>query len=405
MKKVLLVVLTIILLSSISLVAQIDSQWRGVNRDGKYDNEKLLKKWPANGPKLITSIKNLGDGYSQPAVTKDRIYVTGMTDEKGYLFAFDFSGKQLWKSYYGKEWDSSYPGSRVTPTVAGDKVYLVSGFGEVVCFNTSGKKIWSVDMFKTFNAPNIRWGITESPLVDGDYVYCTPGAPDVSLAVLDRHTGKTVKTIKINGQTSTYCSPVIINHNGRRILVTMLAKSVVGVDVKTHKPIFEAEHITQYNINPNTPLYHKGYLYVVSGYGTGGQLFKMNQDGTKLTKIWEDEELDSQMGAAILVDGYIYGSGHKNRNWKCLDFKTGKMMFESRKLGRKGNIVYADGMLYLYSEKGDIALVKPNPKKLDIISSFRLKDGTGEHWAHPVIDKGRLFVRHGDILNIYDIAR
>jgi len=405
MKKILLLALIFIFLGNFSFVAQVKSQWRGKNRDGKYNNEKLLKKWPAKGPKLIASINNLGDGYSQPAVTSNRIYVTGMTNKTGYLFAFNLSGKQIWKKNYGKEWERSYPGARGTPTVAGNKIYLVSGFGKVVCFNKNGKKLWSVDMIKKFNAPNIRWGITESPLVNGDLLYCTPGAKDASIVLLNRHTGKTIKKIKINGQTSTYCSPRIIDHNGRKIVVTMLAKSLVGFDLKTNKVLFQAEHETRYDINPNTPLYHNGYIYSVSGYGTGGQLFKLNKNGTKLTKVWEDEELDSQMGAAIIVDGYIYGSGHKNRNWKCIDFKTGKMQYESRKLGRKGNIVYSDGMLYLYSEKGDVALVKPNSEKFEIVSSFRLREGTGEHWAHPVIKKGRLYVRHGDDLNIYNIAR
>lgn len=405
MKKTFFLTLVTLVICFSSLFAQIESQWRGEERDGKYQNEKLLKQWPNGGPKLVKTINGLGDGYSQPAVTSDRIYVTSMFDGQGYLFAFDKSGNQLWKKQYGKEWDNNYPGSRVTPTVAGGKIYLISAFGEVFCFDKSGEKVWSVDMQKTFNAPNIRWGITESPLVDGDHIYCTPGASDVSIAVLNRHTGATVKKININGETSTYCAPHIINHNGRRILVTMLAKSIVGVDVKTFSPLFQAEHETSYNINPNTPLYHDGFIYSVSGYGTGGQLFKLSDDGSKITKVWKDEELDSQMGASILVDGYLYGSGHKNRNWKCIDFKTGKMKYESRELGRKGNIIYADGMLYLYSEKGDIALVKPNPNKFEVVSSFKLDQGTGEHWAHPVINEGRMYVRHGNILNIYDIAR
>ena len=114
--------------------------------------------------------------------------------------------------------------------------------------------------------------------------------------------------------------------------------------------------------------------------------------------------MDSQMGSVILVDGYLYGSGHDNRDWYCVEFLTGEVKFSSRELGRKGNIIFADGMLYIYSEKGDVALVKPNSEKFEIISSFVLEAGSGEHWAHPVIKKGKLYVRHGDILNIYNIA-
>jgi len=387
-----------------SLFAQVDSQWRGPNRDGKYHNEKLLKSWPANGPQLIKTLKGIGKGYSSPAVTKDRIYVAGIEDETGYLFAFDLSGKKLWKKAYGKEWDNSYPGSRGTPTVTAGKIYISSSLGQVVCLDTEGKKIWSVDMIDKFDAPNLRWGMVESPVIDGDYLFCTPGSDDVSVAVLNRHTGKVIKRIKGNGQKSAYCSPTIINHNGRKIFLTMLGESLIGIDVKSFKMIFEHKHVTDYDIHPNTPMYHNGYIYILSGYDTGGQLLKLSKDGTKLTQVWEDSQLDSQKGGAILFDGHLYGSGHDNRNWHCVDFMTGKVKYSARDLGRIGNIIFADNMLYIYSEKGHVGLVKPNKEKFEVVSSFRLKDGSGEHWAHPVIKNGRLYIRHGNILNIYNIA-
>ncbi len=403
-KKIIMFLLFLFIICKSSLLAQVDSQWRGENRDGKYNNEKLLKSWPTNGPVLLTTLKGIANGYSSPAVTKDRIYVTGMEDGIGYLFAFDIDGKQLWKKTYGDEWDSSYPGTRSSPTVIGDKIYLATALGKVLCYDNKGKKIWSVDIIKNFDAPNVRWGLVESLLVDGDYLFCTPGSDDVSVAVLNRHTGKVLKKIDGNGQESAYCSPTIITHNGRRIFVTMLAESLIGIDMKTLEMIFEHEHVTDYDINPNTPLYYKGYLYIVSGYDTGGQLLKLSKDGSKVTQVWEDDLLDSQMGSVILFDGHLYGSGHKNRNWHCLDFLTGEVKYSSRKLGRKGNIIFADNMFYIYGEKGDIGLVKPNSTKFEVVSSFKLKNGSGQHWAHPVIKNGKLYVRHGNILNIYNIA-
>lgn len=403
MKKI-LVLLFLFSFCSSSLFAQIESQWRGDQRDGKYNNEKLLKSWPANGPVLITTLENIDNGYSSPAVTDDRIYVTGMEDGTGYLFAFDISGKQLWKKAYGKEWDTDYPGARVSPTVTGDRIYFSSSLGQVFCFDNKGSKIWMVDIKKDFDAEIIRWGMVESILVDGDNLFCTPGSDDVSIAVLNRNTGKVIKRIKANGQASAYCSPTIISHNGRRIFVTMLAKSLIGVDIESLEMIFEHKHVTDYNINPNTPLYHDGYLYIVSGYGTGGQLLKLSEDGSKVTLVWKDSELDSQIGSVILFDGHLYGSGHDNRNWHCIEFLTGKVKYSARELGRKGNIIFADDMLYIYSEKGDVGLVKPNTEKFEVVSSFKIKNGSGQHWAHPVIKNGRLYVRHGNILNIYNIA-
>lgn len=389
-----------------SLYAKIQSQWRGPARDGAYPNEKLLKAWPAQGPKLLWSADGFGQGYSSVAVAGDRIYLNGMFDGKGYLFALDKKGKQVWKIFYGPEWDEGRPGSRSTPTIVDDKIYFMSGEGQVHCINTTdGKILWTVDLIDKFGARNLRWGMTESLIIDGDRLFCTPGGRNVMMAILDRQSGKTLKEIKGNGEKSAYCSPCIIKHGNRRLLLTMTGVSVIALDADQENYLWRQKHQTKYDINPNTPLYIDGYVYTVSGYGTGGQLFKLSPDGNSAELVWAEETLDSQMGAAIRVDGFIYGSGHDNKGWHCIDWKTGKVQYTAKELGRKGNIIFSDGMLYCYSEKGDVGLVKPNPGKFDVVSSFKVERGSGEHWAHPVISDGSLYVRHGDVLLVYDIAR
>jgi outer membrane protein assembly factor BamB len=388
------------------LDAIILSQFRGENRDGVYTSEKLLKQWPASGPKLIWSAEGFGIGFSSVAATSEHIYLTGMIDGEGFLFALDMDGKLIWKSNYGPEWESGRPGARTTPTVVDDKIYLMSAEGQVVCLNSQdGKQIWSVDLIESFGARNLRWGMAESLLIDGDRLFCTPGGTNVFMAILNRNTGETIQKIKTNGELSGYCSPTLIKHGEKRLILTMSGRSVVGLDAESGQYLCQHSHITQYDINPNTPLYHDGFIYTVSGYGTGGQLFKLSPAGNKLEQIWANETLDSQMGATMLVDGYIYGSGQDNKGWHCIDWKTGKVQYTSRDLGSKGNIIFADELLYCYSEKGDVGLVKPNPNKFEIISSFKIRQGSGEHWAHPVVHQGRLFVRHGDTLLAYDIAR
>ena len=164
-------------------------------------------------------------------------------------------------------------------------------------------------------------------------------------------------------------------------------------------------HKTRHNINPNTPIYNDGYIYTNSGYGTtGSQMFKLNKDASAAQLVWKQKTLDSQLGAAILIDGYIYGSGHKNKGWHCLDQSDGKVLYTSDKLGKKGNIIYADGLLYCYDESGMFGLVKPDPTDFQLISKFEVPMGSDQHWAHPVISNGRLFIRHGDALMVYDIA-
>jgi outer membrane protein assembly factor BamB len=224
------------------------------------------------------------------------------------------------------------------------------------------------------------------------------------MAVLDRKTGKTIKTVKGNGDNSAYCSPVLINHGQQQLILTMTQKSIVGINAKTAEYLWSYPHETSWDVNPNSPLYHKGQVFAFSGYGTGGQLFDLNADAKSMKKIWADETLDSQMGAAVLLDGSIYGSGHKNKGWHCVEWATGKVSYTARELGNKGNIIYADGLLYVYSEKGDVGLVKPNPDKFEILGSFKINEGSGPHWAHLVIKNGRLYVRHGEVLKVYDIA-
>jgi outer membrane protein assembly factor BamB len=388
-----------------ALPAQIKSQWRGPDRDGMYPNEKLVSKWPADGPALLWSVSNVEMGFSSPAVTADRVYVTGMKDGKGYLFAFDHTGKQIWKSEYGAEWAGDHAGSRSTPTIVNDKIYLESGKGQVVCLNEKdGGIVWKVDLIKTFGARNLRWGMTESLLIDGDRLFCTPGGSNVMIAVLDRNTGKTIKTVRGNGDNSGYCSPVLIKHGQRQLVLTLTQKSVVGIDAGTFDYLWSYPHETRWDVNPNTPKYHNGQVYTLSGYGTGGQLFNLAADGKSMTRVWADNTLDSQMGAAVLVDNYIYGSGHNNKGWHCVEWATGKVQYSARELGNKGNIIFSDGLLYLYSEKGDVGLVKPNPAKFEVISSFSITDGSGPHWAHMVIHKGRLYVRHGEVMKVYDIS-
>ncbi|MBN1465586.1 PQQ-binding-like beta-propeller repeat protein, partial [candidate division KSB1 bacterium] len=310
----------------------------------------------------------------------------------------------LWRTTYGPEWDAGHKGARTTPTVVDDKIYLISGTMQVTCLDTAGKIVWRVDMAKEFGARNLHWGMTESPLVDGDKVFCTPGGTGAMMAALNRQNGEIIWQTKGNGQLSAYCSPVIIDHNGRRLLVTMTEKAVVALAPESGTMLWSLPHVTQYDINPNSVLYKDGYLHAISGYGTGGQLFKIAADGKSATKIWANEVPDSQMAGAVLVDGYLYSSGHQNRGWACVEWMSGDVKWQSRDYGGKGPIIFADGMLYLYSEKGDVVLVKPNPDKFEPISAFKMNDGSGEHWAHPVIKDGRLYIRHGDVMNVYDIA-
>jgi len=382
------------------------SQWRGENRDGKYPDKNLLKKWPDKGPELLWQIDNIGEGHSSAAMANSLIFVTGTIKKEGVLHCFDMDGKLLWKSSYGAEWFKSYAGSRSTPTVIGNNLYLISGMGRIVCFDAlTGKEQWSLDMLEKFNAENIEWGIAESPLVDGDLVICTPGGPSENIVALNRFNGKTVWTSEGNGDLSAYCSPLLVEHNGTRLIVTMTAKSILGIDTENGKVHWRIPQRQEFGIHADTPLYHDGKIFCISGSdnSSGAVVLELSADGKEVSELWRHTDADNLIGGVILHDGFIYGSRYEKDEWFCVDWNTGALQYISEEIGG-GSIIFADGLFYCYGERGTLGLVDANADKFEVISSIKIKSGKGPHWAHPVIDKGRLYIRHGGSLLVFDIS-
>ena len=396
-------------LTAIALrAAEIDSQWRGPNRDGKYPGEKLLKQWPDAGPRLLWDVEGLGAGHGTVAVTDKNIFVTGMPDDNGILYAFDLSGKEIWRTEYGKEWTGDYPGTRCTPTVLGELLYLESGQGKVVCLDSnSGKIRWSVDLLERFSAENIPWGMTESLLIDGDNVIATPGGPQHTLVALNRFDGQVVWTSKASGEPAAYCSPILANHNNTRLIITMTAESIIAVDADDGTFYWQTPQHQGNKIHANTPLYFDGKVVCASSSAqshSGLVLLQLSDDGKSVSVLWRNQRFRNLMGGVILLDGYLYGSQYNSSRWSCIDVQSGDFAHRSSGFGG-GVIVYADGLFYCYSEDGELALVNATPRSFDIVSSFEITKGTGQHWAHPVIKAGRLYLRHGDALMVHDIAR
>jgi outer membrane protein assembly factor BamB len=384
--------------------AQEIAQWRGPNRDGIYNEKGLLKKWPDSGPKLLWHFDELGEGHTSAAVTGSGVYTTGMADGTGFVFAFSKEGKLLWKKDYGKEWTENWNGTRSTPLVVDDKLYVLSSLWKLSCMNSkNGETVWTLDLEKEFGARNNEWGISENLLADGDVLYCTPGGTKASLAALDRNTGKIIWKSKENGEKSAYCSPMVIKLSARKIIVTMMEKSICGFDAGNGKLLWKYEHINDTGVHPNLPVYINGMLYCTSGYGKGGDMLKLSADGTGVSKVWSDSKLDSKTGGVVVLNGRIYGTGDNNRKFFCLDWQTGKEIFSTKNLA-PANIISDDGLLYVYSESGKVSLVEPVSDKFNIISSFPVTLGSGTHWAHLVIKDKKLYVRHGKSLMVYDIT-
>jgi len=400
-----LLVLFFILISADKGVERY-SQWRGPNRNGIYSEKELVKSWPSGGPKMLWSFEGLGAGHGNIGAGRDKIFVLGMPDVNGILYAFNYSGKLLWKKEYGPEWRENYTGPRSTPVVIEDRVYFESGTGTVFCYNAlNGNLIWSVDLVKKFGASIPTWGMAESLLIDGDHLFCTPGGKENNVVALNRFTGEKIWTSPGNRQQPAYCSPVLVKHNKTSLIVTMTAESIIGVDAITGQAYWQVPQFQGNKIHANTPVYSNGIIYCSSDYdqkNCGLVALKLSEDGKKVTTLWRNENFKNLMGGIIVKDDHIYGSMYRKGLWCCIRTTDGQILYSSNKLG-DGNIIMSDGLFYCYSEKGEVALVNATPASFSVVSKFSVPLGTEAHWSHPVIYQGRLYVRHGNAMMVYDI--
>jgi outer membrane protein assembly factor BamB len=396
----------VILFTCLSILskAQEATFWRGASGSGIYTVDKLLPQWPAEGPQVLWTFDKLGQGFSSPAFANNKIYINGMVDGQAVLFVLDQNGKELQQFKYGKEFDTSFPGTRSTPTIVGDLAYLLTGNGKLTCLDLkSGNPLWEKDFLNNFDGTNITWGYTESVLIDGDKLFCTPGGKTNNVMALNRMTGETIWNCSGLGETSAYCTPLLVKLPNLQLLVTHTSGNVLGIDASTGKMLWNFAHPNQWAVHPNTPIYHDGGLFVFSGYGQGGEKLKLSADGSSVTKAWEIKSFDSRMGGAVLIDGYLYGSGDNGRSWQCIDWKTGEQKYSSTEVG-KGVTIAANKTLIGYSEKGELFMADANPSAFKVISKTKVTLGSEQHWAHPVVNNGILYVRHGNVMIAYKIS-
>lgn len=385
--------------------------WREDNRTGASSETGLMKSWPDDGPALIWSNEQLPAGHSSPAIGNGRIYITGVEKENDVVVALDENGNILWQTPYGRSWTGSYPESRCTPTIEDNRIYVSSGYGDLACIDANtGEIIWSQKTSEIHGGTYGSWGIAESLLIDGDKLYYTPGGPETTTIALDKSTGDLIWESPSLGDKPGYISPILIDYADKRMIINVSLGHTFGVDAANGDMLWKVPHTSRDGggdlIKCVTPLFNEGKVYVTGGYDTEGRLISIAEDGRSAEVLWNDDVLDVHHGGVVLIDGYIYGANwlnNGNGNWCCIKWDTGESMWEEH-WHCKGSIIWADGMLYIYDEKsGNVGLVRPDPAKFDLVSSFRVRLGSGPHWAHPVIHNGYLYLRHGKALMVYDI--
>lgn len=407
-----------ILLVSFSFIAysQPQAQWNGPMRSGIFPATGLMKKWPQSGPEIILKIEGVGRGYSQPVLCNNIIYITGIKqDTMDIISAYDMTGKLFWETEYGHSWSGTYPDTRSTPTIEGDRIYLASGMGAIVCLSVSdGRIVWTQNAFRDFKGKTRAWGIAESVLLTDKYAVTMVGGPESAVVAYNKTNGDLAWKSGSPGGIKSYSSSILIERGGQKLIITQSTEYLLGIDPENGNIIWSYKTIQHFKGKTdngrgdftNSPLYHDGKIFVTAGYEMPAVSVNLAGDGRSVSFNWENTALNTHHGAVVLYEGNLYGSSWKNNalgSWVCLDWNTGRINW-IKDWYNKGSIICADGMLYIYEEKnGNVALVEPDPGEMKVVSTFRIKEGTGMHFAHPSIYDGKLLIRHGDVLMVFNI--
>ncbi len=384
-------------------------QWRGVDRTGVSKEAGLLAKWPEGGPKVRWKKTDLGTGYSSPSVAQGRVCLQTTRDGKEFALALDEkTGDQLWSVEIGKVGENKgpqYPGTRSTPTVDGDHLYVLASDGQLSCLQAKdGKSVWSRNLMSEFDGKPGLWAYTESVLVDGDAVVCTPGGETASLAALNKKTGATLwQAVVPEGGTAEYASIMVLGKGDDRQYVTSVRRGLVGVRARDGKFLWVYEKTIDPGANIITPVIAGNRIFSAGGRTMGGTVqLAAEGDTVAARELYLDKKLAVGLGGAVLLDGKLYGT--TGQAMFCADFETGKLLWTERALGA-ASICAAGGKLYVRGHKGgEVALVEPSPEGYREISKLTQPDRSStDAWPYPVVSNGGLYLRDQQTLVCFDV--
>jgi outer membrane protein assembly factor BamB len=371
-------------------------------RDGISKEVHLLKIWPAEGPRLVWSTDVVGDGFSSTAIQDKMVYTTGKKDSVEVLTALDMKGNLKWQREFGRaSREKEWPQSRCTPTVYKNKVYAITVFGDIACFDSkSGNIDWKMPAYEKFGSKGFNTpGIAESPFVVDDKLIITPCGDNTTMVALNRLTGKTIWTSESIHDSTGFTSPVLFPVNNKKTIFTSTQKNDLIVDYNTGKIIWKDK-----TISGNVPVVSKNQIYYTGAYKKGGTLCSWNSELNKRSVVWQDTVSANMIGGAVLYRDMIFVSGN-SRGLLCIDYRTGKVLSHYDRISYC-TLIVADDMLYCYEDRsGKVFLFKINRDNLELVSSFKVTLGTGPRIAHLAISDGLLFIRHGNILMAYDLRQ
>ena len=408
MKTVRVLLLGIWLLSASSAVLAQSAnsanwpQWRGPNRDGISKETGLLKQWPAEGPPLVWKAAGAGRGFSSFSVANGKLITMGLRGDREFIIAFDVAtGKEAWATAHGNAFRNDRgDGPRGTPTVDGDRLYALGGNGDLSALDVrTGKIVWSKNILKEFGGRQITWGISESPLVLGNKLLVNPGGPGASIVALNKTDGSLIW--KSQSDQAGYSSAIPVEVNGGTQVVFFTHQRAVGLDLKDGKLLWEYARAANNVANAATPIARGNRVFISSDYGTGGGVVEIKPDGSA-QEVWFTKDMRNHHSSSVLIGDYLYG--FSSAILTAIKFDTGEIAWRDRSVG-KGSLVYADGRLYCFSERGVIGLVEATPTGYVERGRFRIEPGELETWTHPVVAGGRLYLRDQDTIYAYDVRQ
>ena len=395
--------------STSTRASTVEGEWpqhRGPNRDNISTEKGLLDSWPNDGPKEVWRQTGLGEGYSSVAISDGKLFTMGNRGNDEMLLAFDVAdGKPLWSTKTGRAYrENMGNGPRGTPTVDKDHVYALGANGDLACVKVGkGEIVWQQNILDEYGGNNITWGISESVLIDGNNLICSPGGRQGTIVALNKMTGRPVWRASVQGSPqAAYSSPIVVEFGGVKQYVNYVHTAVVSVSAKDGNVLWGFRESANGTANCSTPLYADGQVYTSSGYGTGAASFKLAPGG-KANVAYSNKDMVNHHGGMVLLDGHIYG--FDEQILKCIDLKTGKAKWQNRSVG-KGSVTYADGYLYLRSENGPVALATATTNGYDEKGRFDPPGRSNKpSWSHPVVCGGKLFLRDMDTLLAYDVKK
>lgn len=377
-------------------------QWRGPNRDGISKETGLLKQWPAEGPPLVWKAVGAGGGYSSFSIANGRMFTMGLRGDREFVVAFDVAtGKEVWATPHGGAFRNDRgDGPRGTPTLDGDRLYALGGNGDLSAIEVrTGRPVWSKNVLKEFGGSNIRWGISESPLIVGNKVLVNPGGAGASIVALNKANGALIW--KSQSDEAGYSSAIPVQINGGTQVIFFTATRAVGLDLNDGKLLWEWARPANNVANIATPIARGNRVFISSDYGTGGGVVEITAAG-KAQEIYFTKEMRNHHSSSVLIGDHLYG--FSSAILTAMKFDTGEVAWRDRSVG-KGSLVYADGLLYCFSEKGVMGLVEATPAGYVEKGRFRIEQGDLPTWTHPVVAGGRLYLRDQDTIYAYDVRQ